>query len=218
MDSRAWDERYAAVDLVWGGAPNRWVAREVAEITPGRALDLAAGEGRNALWLAGRGWRVTAVDFSGVALDRGRRLAARAAADTAGRIRWVRADLLEYVPERAAYELVVVAYLHLPAAARRRVLRRAAAALAPGGELLVVGHDTANLTGGTGGPRDAEVLFTAEDVLADLAEPPGPSESPGPPGARLERVRAERVRRPVAQEAGPPKDAIDALVRLRRTP
>lgn len=206
MDSRAWDERYAAKELVWGGAPNRWVAREVAEITPGRALDLAAGEGRNALWLAARGWRVTAVDFSRVALERGRRRAAELPPEAAERIRWVRADLQEYVPAAAAYDLVVVAYLQLPADERRRVLRRAAAAIEGGGELLVVGHDTANLTDGTGGPQDARVLFTPQDVLADLADAP------------LETVRAERVRRPVAQEAGAPKDAVDALVRLRRTP
>lgn len=204
MDSGAWDERYAAKDLVWGGEPNRWVAREVAEITPARALDLAAGEGRNALWLAARGWRVTAVDFSRVALERGRRRAEELAPQDAERIRWVRADLLEYLPEEAAYGLVVVAYLHLPGDQRRMVLRRAAAALTGGGELLVVGHDSANLTAGTGGPQDPGVLFTAQDVLADLADEP------------LEPVRAERVRRPVAQETGPPKDAIDALARLRR--
>ncbi|MEO3842494.1 class I SAM-dependent methyltransferase [Streptomyces sp. B22F1] len=206
MDSGAWDERYAAKDLVWGGEPNRWVAREVAEITPARALDLAAGEGRNALWLAARGWRVTAVDFSQVALERGRRRAAELPQEAAERIRWVRADLLEYAPEEGSYELVVVAYLHLPGAQRRRVLRRAAAALAGGGELLVVGHDSANLTEGTGGPQDPTVLFTAEDVLSDLADDP------------LRTVRAERVRRPVAQEEGPPKEAIDALARLRRAP
>ncbi|WP_407562785.1 class I SAM-dependent methyltransferase [Streptomyces sp. 184] len=206
MDSRAWDERYAAKDLVWGGEPNGWVAREVAEITPGRALDLAAGEGRNALWLAARGWRVTAVDFSRVALERGRRRAAELAPQAAERIRWVRTDLLAYEPQEASYELVVVAYLQLPGEERSLVLRRAATALAAGGELLVVGHDAANLTDGTGGPQEARVLFTAQDVLADLADAP------------LETVRAERVRRPVARESGPPKDAIDALVRLRRAP
>ncbi|PLW74405.1 class I SAM-dependent methyltransferase, partial [Streptomyces sp. DJ] len=76
MDSREWDERYASRELVWGAEPNRWLVREVEDLAPGRALDLAAGEGRNALWLADRGWRVTAVDFSRTALDRGRRLAA----------------------------------------------------------------------------------------------------------------------------------------------
>lgn len=203
MDSRAWDARYAAVELVWGREPNRWVAGEAAALPPGRALDLAAGEGRNAIWLAGRGWLVTAVDFSGVAIDRGRRLAS-GAPDAAERIRWVHADVLAYELEPAAYDLVLVAYLQLPAAQRRAVLRGAADAVAAGGELLVVGHDTANLTGGTGGPRDPEVLFTAEDVLGDLG------------GTGLAAVRAERVLRPVAQEEGPPVDAIDALVRLRR--
>ncbi|MDR3084227.1 MAG: class I SAM-dependent methyltransferase [Streptomyces sp.] len=208
-DSRAWDERYAARDLVWGAEPNRWVVRETADLQPGRALDLAAGEGRNALWLASRGWRVTAVDFSGAALDRGRQLAAAQPAEVADRLTWVRADVRTHQPDPGAFDLVVVAYLHLPADQRRTALRHAAQALAPSGTLLVVGHDTTNLTAGVGGPQDPRVLFTPDDVLADL----GPGQ-----GAGLEPVRAERVRRPVAQ--GPDKgtaDAIDALVRLRRT-
>ncbi|MFE1785435.1 class I SAM-dependent methyltransferase [Streptomyces sp. NPDC059506] len=84
VDSREWDERYASRELVWGAEPNRWLVREVEDLAPGRALDLAAGEGRNALWLADRGWRVTAVDFSRTALDRGRRLAARRAGGAPG--------------------------------------------------------------------------------------------------------------------------------------
>ena len=81
MDSAEWDARYAAADLVWTAAPNRWVEAEFADLRPGRALDLACGEGRNVLWLAGRGWQVTAVDFSGVALAKGRH-AAQAAGDS----------------------------------------------------------------------------------------------------------------------------------------
>ncbi|MFC7217494.1 class I SAM-dependent methyltransferase [Streptomyces polyrhachis] len=204
MDNRAWDDRYADADLVWGAEPNRWVARETGPLPPGRALDLAAGEGRNALWLAGRGWRVTAVDFSSVGVERGRRLTAEAPAEVGGRVTWVCADVLAYEPERGAYELVLLSYLHLPAGERGPALRTAAGALAPGGSLLVVGHDTTNLTEGTGGPKDARVLFTPADVLADLA------------GAGLEAVRAERVLRPVPQPDGRTVDAVDALVLLRR--
>ena len=206
-DSRAWDERYAARDLVWGAEPNRWVAQETSDLRPGRALDLAAGEGRNALWLASRGWRVTAVDFSGAALDRGRRLAAAQPAEVADRLTWVHADVGTHQPAPGSFDLVVVAYLHLPAAQRRAALRHAAQALAPGGTLLVVGHDTTNLTDGVGGPQDPRILFTPDDVLADLA------------AVGLEPVRAERVRRPVAQGSdGGTAHAVDALVLLRRPP
>ncbi|MGF1431692.1 class I SAM-dependent methyltransferase [Kitasatospora sp. LaBMicrA B282] len=204
MDSDAWDARYAVTEPLWGVAPNRWVVRETADLPPGRALDLAAGEGRNGSWLAGRGWRVTAVDFSAVALERARRLAEAAA--TADRLTLVHADVLTYRPEPAGFDLVLIAYLQLPAAQRATALHHAADALAPGGTLLVVGHDTSNLTDGTGGPQDARVLFTPDDVLADLAD------------RGLGTVRAERVRRPVARPDGSTAEAIDALVRLERRP
>ncbi|MFB7618633.1 class I SAM-dependent methyltransferase [Kitasatospora sp. NPDC056181] len=214
MESRDWNERYAASELVWGHEPNRWVVREIAGLAPGRALDLAAGEGRNGIWLAGRGWQVTGLDFSAVAVERAGRLTTRLPAEVAGRLTWRRDDARTFAAPPTGYDLVLVAYLQLPAADRRAALRRAAAALAPGGTLLVVGHDTTNLTEGVGGPQDPRVLFTPEDVLADLA------------GTGLRTVRAERVRRPVAAEAdhrapagedGGRVEAIDALVRLERT-
>ncbi|MFI6846385.1 class I SAM-dependent methyltransferase [Kitasatospora sp. NPDC050467] len=213
MDSRDWDERYAASELVWGAEPNRWVVREITGLAPGRALDLAAGEGRNSIWLARQGWQVTGLDFSAVALERAGRLAAGLPGEVAARLAWRHGDARTLPAPPAGYDLVVVAYLQLPADDRRTALRRAAAALAPGGTLLVVGHDTTNLTKGVGGPRDPRVLFTPDDILADLAD------------SGLRTVRAERVRRPVAAEAGhrhPTEEgsgraeAIDALVRLER--
>jgi SAM-dependent methyltransferase len=156
-------------------------------------LDVGAGEGRNAIWLAHRGWQVTAVDFSAVGLEKGRRLAetSRAAVD------WVHADLREYQPEASAFQLVLVAYLQLREADLDGVLHRAAAALAPGGVLLVVGHDVTNLTEGTGGPPDPAVLYTPESIVRPLSE--------------LTVLRAERVRRPAG--AG---EAVDTLVRAVR--
>lgn len=203
VDSSDWDERYAAAELVWGAEPNRWLVRETAGLTPGAALDLGAGEGRNSMWLAAQGWRVTAVDFSRVALDRGRRLAADLPGGAAERLTWEHRDVLAYRPEPAAFDLVLLAYLHLPAPERGTVLRGAAGAVAPGGALLVIGHDTANLTEGVGGPQDARVLFTAQDVLDDLR------------GLGLEAVRAEQVRRPVRTAEGGSREAVDALVHLR---
>ncbi len=149
MDSQEWDRRYAGAELVWTAAPNRFVVAELTDLPPGRALDLGAGEGRNAVWLAARGWQVTAVDFSTVGLDKGRCLAeARAVA-----VDWVRADVCDYQPEAQSFQLVLVAYLQLRAAELDGVLRRAATALTPGGVLLVVGHDVTNLTEGAGARR-----------------------------------------------------------------
>jgi len=201
VDAEAWDERYAASELVWSVGPNQFVETECADLPPGRALDLAAGEGRNAIWLARRGWDVTAVDFSQVALDKGRTLAGEVA------VEWVCADATTW-PRTDSYDLVVIAYLQLPATERREAVRRGFAALRAGGTFLLVGHDTTNLTEGTGGPQDASVLLTAEDVLSDLA------------GEELEVERAERVERLVTGADGhgseSTRTAYDCLVRLRR--
>jgi SAM-dependent methyltransferase len=190
-----WDRRYAETELLWSAGPNRFLVAEVATLEPGRALDLACGEGRNALWLAELGWRVTAVDFSPVAIDKARTRAARE-----GRhVEFVCADLREYEPEPSAFDLVLVLYLQLPADERRRVLSRAAVAVAAGGTFLLVGHDLLNLTEGVGGPSDASVLYTPDDIVAEL------------PGLEIEK--AERVLREVVDSDRP---AIDALVRARR--
>lgn len=203
MDATDWDSRYARNELVWGAEPNRWVAEECADLRPGRALDLACGEGRNTIWLASRGWRATGVDFSGVALQRAFDLAARA--ELPGEVAWVRADLVEYVSEPQSFDLVVIAYLQVPAEQRRRVVRAAADALAPGGTLLVIAHDRANLTDGIGGPQDPQVLYTAADLVTDLRDRDD-----------LEVLRAEPVLRPVETGEGT-RHAVDALVKVRRS-
>jgi 2-polyprenyl-3-methyl-5-hydroxy-6-metoxy-1,4-benzoquinol methylase len=200
MDRRAWNDRYAATDLVWTAEPNRSFAAEVAGLSPGSALDLGAGEGRNAIWLAQQGWTATAVDFSDVALAKARQLAEASGVE----VDTVVADITTYTPTAGAYDLVVVIYLHLPASERTQVHRRAAAALAPGGTLVVLGHDTTNLTDGHGGPQDATVLFTPDDVVSDLA----------PTGLTV--TKAERVHRRVTTPDGD-RTAIDALVTARRS-
>ncbi|MCW3816633.1 class I SAM-dependent methyltransferase [Micromonospora sp. DR5-3] len=195
MDSSAWDARYASnPDLVWGVEPNRFVVESVDRLAPGSALDLAAGEGRNASWLAERGWRVTAVDFSAVAVERGRELAARRGVP----VEWRVADVTTYRPVPGSYDLVLIAYLHLPAEDLARVLDAARQALRPGGTLVVVGHDRANLTGGTGGPQDPAILLTPEGVVDGLA------------GLRIQR--AETARRPVPTGDGGTVDALDTVV------
>jgi SAM-dependent methyltransferase len=197
MDSSAWDQRYAATELVWSSGPNQFVESELADLPPGRALDLACGEGRNARWLAERGWQVTAMDFSGVAIEKARGLH--------DDVDWRVGDALTAaLPEHL--DLVVIAYLQITAEQRATVMRRSLAALRAGGTLLVVAHDSSNLTEGTGGPQDARVLYTAEDVLEDLGD------------VDLEVVRAERVPRevPFADDPDTSRTAWDALVRVVR--
>jgi SAM-dependent methyltransferase len=197
MNSQEWDQRYATTDLVWGAGPNRFLVAEVEGLPPGRALDLGCGEGRNAIWLAQRGWQVSGVDFSEAGLDKARHLAVERGVE----VTWVRADLLDYQPDHGAFDLVIVMYIQLPAAQLADVMKRASTALAPGGTLLVVGHDLLNLSESHGGPQNPEVLFTPADIERDL------------PGLGIER--AERVLRPVTVD-GREVTAIDALVRAKK--
>jgi SAM-dependent methyltransferase len=194
MESQDWNRKHGEGGLLFGAEPNRFLVAEVDGLQPGRALDVACGSGRNSVWLAGRGWRVTGVDFSDVALEQAKALAAERGVD----VDWVQADLLGWRPFDEAFDLVVVLYLQLPADQLEQVLRRAAAGLAPGGMLLVVGHHSDNLEQGYGGPKDPRVLFTPKQVVGSLD------------GLRIEK--AEAVLRPVEGE----RDAIDALVRARR--
>jgi len=197
MDSVEWDRRYGGSELLWTGEPNRFLVSEAAGLRPGRALDLACGEGRNAVWLAQRGWQVTGVDFSAVALEKARRLAEANAVNAA----WVVADLLEYRPEQRAFDLVILFYLQVPEAQRREIVRAAADAVASGGTFLLVAHDRSNLEHGHGGPQEPAVLYSADDVVLDLGD--------------LLIERAECVERPVQTVDGE-HVALDALVRASR--
>jgi SAM-dependent methyltransferase len=198
VEREEWNDRYAGTQLVWTAQPNRFVVAELEALPPGRALDLACGEGRNAVWLAERGWRVTGVDFSDVALAKARRLAAARGVE----VEWADLDVRTWEPDPGTFDLVVVLYLQLPEHERRPVHARAAAAVAPGGTLLVVAHHAANPAEGHGGPQNPDVLFTEDDVAQDVAP--------------LRIVRAERVRRPVTTPDGRQVDALDVLVRAER--
>jgi SAM-dependent methyltransferase len=199
MDSEAWNRRYAGTELVWTAQPNRFLVSETADLTPGGALDVACGEGRNAVWLAEQGWRATGVDFSDVALGKARGLAEARAVE----VDWVQADVVAHRPGERAFDLVVVFYLQLAEAARRPALRAAADAVAVGGTLLVVAHDSSNLEHGHGGPQHPALLYTGADVVADID------------GSGLVVERAGVVERPVETPGGE-RIALDALVRAQR--
>jgi SAM-dependent methyltransferase len=163
------------------------VAELLTGVPPGTAVDLAAGEGRHALWLTGLGWEVTAVDFSAVGASRGR------AQPGGDRVRWVTADVLAWTAPPSSLDLVLVAYLHLPAEDMTPVLVRAVDWLRPGGRFLLLGHDVDNLTRGVGGPQDPAILHSVERLA--------------PVAARLDVDRLEQVLRPT-----PDGTAVDTLL------
>ncbi|WP_413812136.1 class I SAM-dependent methyltransferase [Streptomyces sp. OE57] len=197
-----WDTFYSAEDRVWSGRPNAALVREVTGLAPGHALDLGCGEGADAIWLARQGWRVTAVDVSRVALDRG---AGHAASEGVGdRIEWQPHDLSESFPA-GTFDLVSTYFLHswleLP---RERILRSAADAVAPGGVLLITGH--AGFPSWAKDP-DPDIHFpTPEEVLAglDLAE--------GEWDVLVSEAHEEKMTDP----EGKPATRVDNTVKVRR--
>ncbi|ADU49950.1 class I SAM-dependent methyltransferase [Intrasporangium calvum] len=204
MDAKDWDERYATADLVWSAEPNRFVEEIVAPLTAGTAIDIAAGEGRNAIWLAQQGWTVTATDYSSVAVERMRARADALLGAEAGRLTPLVADATVPAPGGpAAYDLALFCYLQLPASELRVALRHGVEAVRPGGRVLVVGHAGRNLAEGWGGPSSRDVLYDPDEVVDAVDGLPVVVEHAG--------IRV----RPVETEEGP-REALDTVVVLRR--
>ncbi|MER6389286.1 SAM-dependent methyltransferase [Streptomyces sp. NPDC059382] len=199
-----WDGRYRESDRIWSGEANAALVREAGDLAPGLALDLGCGEGGDAVWLARRGWRVTATDISGVALER----AASHAADAGvgDRVEWQRHDFAHSFPA-GAYDLVSACFLHsygeFP---RERILRRAAAAVAPGGVLLIVGH--AGWAPWQEPPVEGVRFPTPAEVVADLELPDG----------AWEVLLAEEYERAQNRPDGRPGTRLDNAVKVRRLP
>jgi SAM-dependent methyltransferase len=149
---------------MWSAKPNLFLPPLIEGVAPGTALDVACGEGRNAIWLASQGWDVTAFDFSAVGIDKARELAG----DT--HVKWVVADATTFEPTKK-FDLVVIFYLHLPTEQFAPAFSHAVDAVAPGGTLFAVGHALANIENGVGGPPYPEILWTVDGLqplLVDL--------------------------------------------------
>lgn len=214
MDASAWDERYRATDLLWSRGPNVFVESRLGEATPGVGVDLASGEGRNAIWLAERGWAMTAVDFSAVAIERGRAMTSD--------VEFIQADVFSWEPfgdttsdggggadeddsnlatdRSKGFDLVLIAYLQVEAEPLSGLVSRAIRWLAPGGELFMVGHDLSNIDEGVGGPQVPEILWDLDLMLGWLG------------GLRV--VEGGVVNRPVEADAEI-RYARDTLIRAR---
>jgi SAM-dependent methyltransferase len=165
-----WEQRYRSNPSVWSGNPNTHLISEVSDLTPGTALDVGAGEGADALWLAGRGWQVIAIDISTVALDRGAGHASEAGTEVAARINWLHADLTTWVPPPMTYDLVSAQFMHLPKPQREAMVARLATSVAAGGTLLIVGHHPSDLQTTIPRPPMPELFFTAAEI-ADTLKP-----------------------------------------------
>lgn len=216
----AWDERYRTKARLWSGKPNPQLVREAGGLRPGRALELGCGEGADAIWLAQQGWSVTAVDVSAVALERARshELAELAresvhasSGDIESRITWQLADLTQWQPE-ASYDLVTSQFLHSQELDWRIPLRIAAAAVRPGGTLLVVGHHPDRLPPWGPGHHHEDMFYTGDQLVRELSL--DRVAASGGPGWQLEVLTSRE--RPVTGPEGQEATIADVVLRATR--
>jgi SAM-dependent methyltransferase len=168
LGAEFWNERYASAPAIWSGRPNPQLVAEAGQLSPGRALDVGAGEGADAIWLAEHRWTVTAVDISSIALERAAEHARAAGDDVASRISFEERDFTAWAPPAGSFDLVSAQFVHVPPARRDALNAALAAAVAPGGVLLIVGHHPLDLETGLRRPSRADLLFTADDVVGVL--------------------------------------------------
>jgi SAM-dependent methyltransferase len=212
-DQSFWDDLYLSQDALWSGNPNPQLVTEVAalglgaesEHGPRRALDVGCGEGADAIWLAERGWQVTGVDLSAVALERAAAHARTHGADVAERTTWLHADLTEEPPAESAYDLVSAHFMHLPKKERLALHQRLARSVTPGGHLLLVGHHPSDLEGAMPRPALPDLFSTASEMAATL--------DPAEWTVLVEESRARTVEGP----DGAPVTIHDAVLRARKT-
>jgi 2-polyprenyl-3-methyl-5-hydroxy-6-metoxy-1,4-benzoquinol methylase len=201
-DRNSWEQRWSQAlrahgDRVAQRAPNAHLTAEIGDLRPGRALDAGCGHGSDTLWLAARGWQVTAVDFAATALAYARSTAEAMGSDVAERIDWLEADLATWTPRRGEYDLVVCLYVHVPGSVEEMV-QRMAKGVARGGTLLLVGHRPIDPATGAATAATGQVQVSVEAVLAALD-----------PGQWRPIVADERTR-PIAGTG------VDAVIRAQR--
>lgn len=167
-DAEFWDERYRSAAKVWSGNPNPHLVADLASLSPGLALEVGAGEGADAIWLAEQGWTVTAADISQVALDRGIAQANAMGAPISTMITWELVDLISQPPAARAYDLVSVHFMHLPSRQREPMYEQLADAVRSGGTFFVVGHHPSDLQTTVKRPPEPDLLFTPEELTANL--------------------------------------------------
>jgi len=192
-----WDERYSEAGQLWGLEPNRFLVEVAEDLPRGSVLDLGCGQGRNSVWLASRGFEVTGLDLSPVAVEQG----ARFAEDVGVDVEFASADITTWRPEGRTWDVVLLSYIHLPEAGRMKVHATAVESLAPGGRVIVIAHHLDNLEHGVGGPPYPELLLTEDLLREDFAD--------------LEIDRCESVLRPVDKD-GVTGTAIDVLMVARK--
>ncbi len=183
-----WNERYTKKDLIWSAAPNHVFVREVGTMKPGKALDVACGEGRNALWLAEQGWDVTGMDFSDVAIGKAKQIAAKRSLS----INWIAADASSFELPQHEFDLAAILYLHTPPEERERWMANVINSIKPGGSFIYIAHDTSNIEHGVGGPQDLSLLPSLEEITSTLTG--------------FEIQKAEVVDRPVENDPGHGQD------------
>lgn len=170
MNEAFWDERYLSAPSLWSGRPNPHLVAETVDLTPGSALDAGTGEGADAIWLAENGWRVTAVDLSTVALERGRKQADSLGTSIAEKIKWLHADLTQWEPPASSFDLVSVQFIQMLTVERLPIYQRLADAVSPNGVLLIVGHHPSDLDTTAKRPPNRDLLFTADELADELGE------------------------------------------------
>jgi 2-polyprenyl-3-methyl-5-hydroxy-6-metoxy-1,4-benzoquinol methylase len=172
FDRAFWEERWAHVlrrdgENVTHRPPNAHLVTELDDLPAGLALDAGCGHGADALWLAARGWQVTAIDFSETALAHARSSAEAAGTDVAERIDWIQGDLAAWTPEPGRYDLVACLYVHIAGSVEETV-RRIATGVAPGGTLFLVGHRPIDPATGAETAAAGQLQVSVEEVVAAL--------------------------------------------------
>jgi SAM-dependent methyltransferase len=200
-----WNERYANKELVWSAGPNKLFAEEVKDLPAAKSIDIACGEGRNALWLAEQGWDSTGIDFSDEGIDKGRQIAAKRGLD----VHWIAEDASTYALPKNEFDLVAVLYLHTEHDEMQAWLQNALNAVKPSGTFIYIGHDPSNIEHGVGGPQNPDFLPSAEVFTQCMT------------GFDVER--AEVIERPIVNEPGHGRHelkgiALDTLVRAVKKP